>query len=209
MQRTLSMLVATHIRDISLELDPSTRIEPSVPANASNQKRLQVTPLIDVSVSERLPSGSYIFPAETFNGTWAVEPDWHIFTHASDATSGLVTFIKSGLINNVLGDDAFVQLAYQIILQRQPDPDGHCAYRTALQSGHQTRHGVLRDLAGSVEAAETGRLLVVLPGNWLITDVEMLDADPADAPPDAVRIDLRVLPPSVSVVVDTVEEDAA
>ncbi len=154
--------------------------------------------MLDPSTAELLESGSWIFPADGFGG-WSVEPAWHVFgSHRAEPHDGILLLAQAGVIGGVLGDDAFVALAYELVLRRQPDPGGHRAYRETLQSGQKTRHGVLRDLAGSAEAAATGQLLVILPGNWLAAS-----AGDCEVLPDAVRIDLRRLPPVADVAPST------
>ncbi len=126
---------------------------------------------------------------------------------AGGVLSGHVLFAQVGVIGGALGDDAFVALAYHVILQRPPDPEGHAAYRQTLQSGHQSRHGVLRDLAGSAEAGACERLLVILPGDSL--PVSEAVSDSGEGLPDAVRIELRELASKVAdLPVDLAPEPA-
>ena len=218
-QSSFASLTALHMRDIEAELSfargsrrsqasPTALANLGVPqpevvsiahfdtvsceASATEPVPRRAPPMLDALPAERLDSGSLIFPADDFGG-WSAEPAWQVFSshQAAEPDEGVVLFAQAGVIGGELGDDAFVELAYKLILQRQPDPGGHRAYRETLQSGQKTRHGVLRDLAGSAEAGATGQLLVILPGSWLAGA-----AGACENVPDAVRIDLSRLPPA-------------
>ncbi len=187
------LIVASSLREISLELDragatpAASPAPPSAPSTAPPSAPSTAPPLVDVSSAERLASGAMIFPMRT-GSSFTAKTAWHVFARPAGAGSGVAQFDGAGVIDAATDDDAFVELAYRVILRRDADRDGYRAYLDSLRRGLQTRRGMLRDLAGSPEARDRGRLLLIMPGDWLSP------ANEADQPPPAVRVDLGRLP---------------
>ncbi len=183
MANSFSVIVATHLRQIASALDRTPRpAEGAATPGAVAVRAAIPPPLLDIVGAECLGNGNFVFPALVGSDGAPVGQAWHVFSSEDDGDDGVLLLHHAGGFGVALDDDTFVEHAYRIVLRRLPDPEGRRAYHDSLLSARQTRHGVLRDLAGSLEAAGMKRLLVIAPGDRL--------ADPEQASPGLIRIDL-------------------
>lgn len=192
----LREVLALSLREITREIDQAGCPSSPVIVAQTTTVPTVLTPLLDIKAAERLPNRNLIFAAEPGRNAWEVEPAWHVFSRRlSNPDNQILSFTQAGVIQGGLGDDAFIRHAYDIILRRQADPDGHRAYRDVLQSGHQTRYGLLRELAGSIEASQNGWQIVVVPSSWIAAG--QIDMD--EALPNTVYVERREFDTTVAV----------